>query len=113
MRLLKPDGSDLAAVPRVPAQGRSPELARLIDQEQDELECVRQTDKIQLGRRREGDRRVPSVRCPNVRTQGRSIIARVSGPSSKRMRPSSKRMTPVLEIRVSVSSVLSPSSKLS
>jgi len=46
----------------VPAKGCSPELAWLVDQQQDELESVRKADEVKLGRRGKGDRRVAAIK---------------------------------------------------
>ena len=48
MRFLEPDVADLVAVAGVPAQGRAPEAAGVFDQEQDELERVREADEVEL-----------------------------------------------------------------
>ena len=59
--LLEPDIGKVTAVTGVPAERRSAKLRGLIDQEEDELERVRQAYEVELGRRREGDRGVTSV----------------------------------------------------
>lgn len=48
MSLLEPDVWNVGAVPGVPAQGRSPELARLVDQQPDELESVGEAHVVEL-----------------------------------------------------------------
>jgi hypothetical protein len=56
MRLLEPHIRNLGAVAGVPAKRRPAELSRVVDQEQDELERVREVDEVELGWR---DGRVP------------------------------------------------------
>lgn len=41
--------------------GRSPELAQFADEEQDDLEGVREAHIVELGRRGEGNRRIAGV----------------------------------------------------
>jgi len=72
MRLLKPDVRELAAVTGVPSQGRPPEPPRLVDQEEDDLEGVREADKVELGGG-EGDRRVAGIERPAEATVGRAL----------------------------------------
>ena len=64
MGFLEPDVADLVAVTGVPAERRAPEAAGIVDQEQDELERVREADEVELGRRGERQRRVPRVERP-------------------------------------------------
>ena len=61
LRLLKPHVADLGAVARVPAQRCPPEPPGVVDQEQDELERVRQSHVVEVGRGCERDRRVAAV----------------------------------------------------
>jgi hypothetical protein len=68
--LLESDVRQVAAVAGMPSERRPPELPRLIDQEQDELERVRQAHEFELGRRRKGDRRVPGIECAAKATIG-------------------------------------------
>jgi len=67
---LEPDVSDLAAAPGVPAQRRAAEPPRLIDQEQDKLERVREADKSSSAARGESDRRVAGVESSAEATVG-------------------------------------------
>ena len=59
MRLLEPHIRNLGAVAGVPAKRRPAELSRVLDQEQNELERVREVDEVELGCRRQRDGRVP------------------------------------------------------
>ena len=54
MGFLEPDVADLVAVAGVPAERRAPEAAGVFDEEQDELERVREADEVEL--RRGGER---------------------------------------------------------
>ena len=58
MCLLEPDVGNVAAVAGVPAQRRPSEPLRVVDQEEDELEGVREADEVELGRGRAGHGRV-------------------------------------------------------
>jgi len=71
MSLLETDVGELAAVPRVPAQRRAAEPSRIVDQEEDELERVREADIVQLSGRGERVRWVPAVE--------RAAVAGISG----------------------------------
>jgi hypothetical protein len=53
MGLLKPNVRNLGAVGGVLAQRRSPEPSWVVDQEQDELERIREADEVELGTSRE------------------------------------------------------------
>jgi hypothetical protein len=64
MSLLKSDVGEVRAVAGVPAQRGSPEHRGLIDQEEDDLESVREADKVELRRSGEGNRRVTAVERP-------------------------------------------------
>jgi hypothetical protein len=61
MSLLEANIRDLGAVAGVPAQSRSAEPARLVDQEQHQLERVRKAHEVKLGGRSECHGRVPRV----------------------------------------------------
>jgi hypothetical protein len=61
VRLLKPEIGQVAAVAGMTAQRRPPELARIVDKEEDELEGVREADIVKLCGRGEGNRRVAGV----------------------------------------------------
>jgi hypothetical protein len=53
--LLESHVGHIGAVAGMPAERRPPEPPRLIDQEQNELERVRQAHEVELGRRRDGN----------------------------------------------------------
>jgi hypothetical protein len=59
VRLLEADIGQLATVAGVPAQRSSPKPPRVVDEEEDELERIREADEVELGCRRGRDRRVP------------------------------------------------------
>ena len=59
--LLEADVWNLGAIAGVPAERRPPEPPRVVDQEEDELECVGEADKVELGRRRERHCRIAGV----------------------------------------------------
>jgi hypothetical protein len=59
--LFEPDFGQVTAVPGVPPERRVSEPARLIDQEQDDLEGVRKADVVKFCRRREGNRCVTCI----------------------------------------------------
>ena len=61
VRFVEADIRNLGAVASVPAKPRPPEPSRVVDQEQDELERVRQADEVQLGRRCKRDSGVAGV----------------------------------------------------
>ena len=61
VRLLEPDIRDLGAVAGVPAKRRPLEPSRVVDQEEDEFQRVREADEVELGCRRQSHRRVPRV----------------------------------------------------
>ena len=61
VRLLEPNVRNLGAVAGVPAQRRPPEPLGVVDQEEDELEGVREADEVELGGRGERDRWVAAV----------------------------------------------------
>ncbi len=50
MCLLEPDVRHLGAVAGVPAKRSAPEPLRVVDQEEDEFERVREADEVELGR---------------------------------------------------------------
>ena len=65
LRLGEVDVPDLVAIPPVPTKRRPLEPRRLgFEQEQDELECVRQADVPEIGRRGKRDPGVPGVERP-------------------------------------------------
>jgi hypothetical protein len=71
--LLKPDVRDLSAVAGVPAKRGPPEPPRLVDQEEDELERVREAHKVKLGSGGECDRRVAAIQRAAEAAVGRAL----------------------------------------
>ena len=49
MGLLEPNVFDLGAVAGVPAKRRPPKPPRVVDQEENEFECVREADELEFG----------------------------------------------------------------
>ena len=71
--LFEPDVLNLPAVPRMPAERGPPELPRLVHEQEHELQGVRKADEVELGRRRERDRRVATVERSTKTAVGRPL----------------------------------------